>query len=273
MNEGWTRAMLKGNAKKLFKKNYWVCVAAAFVLALLGNAGAGGYGNLGYNFSREENFRGEDYFDEYYFDGDYFDGDYFDGDYFGRGYYEGRFRRENLQWLFATVFMIVFFVVSAIIFVLSIFVFNIIEVGGNMFFIQNRSCTPPVGMIFDGFKKGRYSNIMKTMFFKNLYVFLWSLLFVIPGIIKSYEYLMVPYILAENPTMDRREVFALSKRMMDGQKWDAFVLSLSFFGWMLLSSMTCGLVGIFYVNPYYMATFTELYVFNKIKGYNEGYIR
>ena len=72
--------------------------------------------------------------------------------------------------------------------------------------------------MFDGFKKGRYGNIMKTMFFRNLFVFLWSLLLIVPGIIKGYEYLMVPYILAENPTMDRREVFALSKRMMDGQK-------------------------------------------------------
>ncbi|MDE6956633.1 MAG: DUF975 family protein [Lachnospiraceae bacterium] len=270
MNERWTRAMLKGNAKKLFRKNYWVCVVAAFLLALLGNGNVGGFGNIGASFSQERDIRdiediGDiDYFYNYNFNGDYLDRDYLDGGYF---------EYETEQKLFLIVFAVVFFCVFAFIIVLSIFVFNVIEVGGKMFFIQNRSCTPPVGMIFDGFKKGRYSNIMKTMFFRSLSVFLWSLLLIIPGIIKSYEYLMVPYILAENPTMDRRDVLDLSKRMMKGQKWDAFILSLSFFGWMLLSAITCGLVGIFYVSPYYMATFTELYAFSKIKAYNEGYIR
>lgn len=84
---------------------------------------------------------------------------------------------------------------------------------------------------------------------------------------------MVPYILAENPGMDRREAFAISKRMMDGEKWNTFVLSLSFLGWVLLSGCTCGILTIFFVNPYAQATYTELYTYNKIKAYNEGFIR
>ena len=59
----------------------------------------------------------------------------------------------------------------------------------------------------------------------------------------------------------------------DGEKWNAFVLDLSFIGWILLSAITCGIVGIFYVNPYREATFAELYAFNKAKAYEEGYIR
>ena len=65
--------------------------------------------------------------------------------------------------------------------------------------------------------------------------------------------------------MDRKEAFQISKRMMDGQKMETFILDLSFIGWILLSAITCGIVGIFYVNPYREATFAELYAFNKAK--------
>lgn len=85
--------------------------------------------------------------------------------------------------------------------------------------------------------------------------------------------MMVPYILAENPGMDQKEAFAISKRMMDGEKFDAFVLQLSFIGWYLLAAITCGLVGIFYVNPYVEATMAELYAYNKGKAFHEGYIQ
>ena len=132
---------------------------------------------------------------------------------------------------------------------------------------------PTVGTIFDAFRSGHYVNVVLAMFLKNLFTSLWTLLFVIPGIVKHYEYLMIPYILAENPGMDRKEAFQISKRMMDGQKMETFILDLSFIGWILLSAITCGIVGIFYVNPYREATFAELYAFNKAKAYEEGYIR
>lgn len=262
MNQTWTRAMLKENAKQLFKKNYWVCVGVAFILTMLGSGV--GWGNGGVSFSHEmktiNDSRGDHYFDDYYYD------DYYD-------IYENGNDNSIGSVIFASIFTIIMVIIFVAVLALHIFVCNIIKVGGKMFFVQNRSCNPPAGCIFNGFKKGRYGNIMKTMFFRDLYVFLWSLLLIVPGIIKAYEYLMVPYILAENPTMDKRDVFALSKRMMDGQKWKTLVLDLSFYGWILLSAVTCGMVGIFYVTPYYMATMTELYAFNKIKAYNEGYIR
>ena len=97
------------------------------------------------------------------------------------------------------------------------------------------------------------------MFFRDLFTFLWTLLFIIPGIIKSYEYKMVPYLLAEYPDMDRKEVFARSRDMMYGQKWNTFVLDLSFIPWNILSTITFGLVGLFYVSPYQDATYAELY--------------
>ncbi|MBR3154558.1 MAG: DUF975 family protein, partial [Lachnospiraceae bacterium] len=69
-----------------------------------------------------------------------------------------------------------------------------------------------------------------------------------------------PYILAENPDLEWREVFSISRQMMDGEKWNAFVLDLSFLGWVFLSAITLGLVGIFYVNPYKGLTDAALYM-------------
>ena len=85
------------------------------------------------------------------------------------------------------------------------------------------------------------------------------LLFIIPGIVKSYEYMMIPYLLAEHPEMTRQEAFAESKQMMDGNKWDAFVLDLSFIGWTLLGVCTFGILLVFYVEPYIYLTRAELY--------------
>ena len=97
------------------------------------------------------------------------------------------------------------------------------------------------------------------MFLRGLFTALWSLLFIIPGIVKSYEYMMIPYLLAEHPEMTRQEAFAESKRMMDGNKWNAFVLDLSFIGWTLLGICTVGILLVFYVEPYIYLTHAELY--------------
>ncbi len=169
-----------------------------------------------------------------------------------------------------TAIVVVLFIFTT---VFGIFVTNVLRIGANRFFIQNRVELPRAGMVLDGFRSGHYGNIVLTVFLKDLYVALWTLLFIIPGIIKELEYLMVPYILAENPGMNRKEVFAISKRMMDGQKFDAFILQLSFIGWQILAVVTCGLLGIFYVNPYMEATMAELYAYNKAKAYQEGYIQ
>ena len=104
-----------------------------------------------------------------------------------------------------------------------------------------------------------YMNVVKTMFFKDLYVFLWTLLFVIPGVYKKYQYRMVPYIMAEHPEMNYKEALELSKNMMDGEKWHAFVLDLSFVLWHVLGMITCGILEVFYIAPYQYLTNAELY--------------
>ena len=117
---------------------------------------------------------------------------------------------------------------------------------------------PEFQTVVNGFT-GNYWNCVKTCFLRDLFVALWSLLFVIPGVIKSYEYRMVPYLLAEHPEMSSSEVLARSKEMMDGNKWAVFVLDLSFIGWVLLGAITMGLVFIFWTSPYINATEAALY--------------
>lgn len=109
------------------------------------------------------------------------------------------------------------------------------------------------------------------MFCRDLFVSLWSLLFVIPGIIKSYEYRMVPYLMADAPDLTRQEAFRISKDLMYGQKMNAFVLDLSFIGWQILSACTCGLLGVFYVNPYNNATNAELFLELKRQYFSARY--
>jgi uncharacterized membrane protein len=124
--------------------------------------------------------------------------------------------------------------------------------------------------LFWAFKKGRYLNIVKIMFWKEVKIFLWSLLFIIPGIIKAYEYSMVPYILAENPGISSERAFELSKEMTDGEKFDIFWLGLSFIGWILLGTLACG-IGVLFVEPYIHATFAELYQVMRDKVHNSGF--
>lgn len=164
-------------------------------------------------------------------------------------------------------------VVILIVLVAKVFVGNLLKMGGYRFFILNQTAQPGIGTLLDGFRSGHYVNIVLTMFLRDLFTALWSLLLVVPGIVKHYEYLMVPYIIAENPAMDYKEAFQISKQMMDGEKMKAFIMDLSFLGWYLLSAVTCGLLAIFYVNPYVQASFAEMYTFNKQKAYQEGYIR
>lgn len=147
------------------------------------------------------------------------------------------------------------------------FIFNPLEVGTNRFFFKSlneKAEIKEVAFAFDN----NYKNVAKILFIRDLKILLWSLLFVIPGIIKSYEYLMMPYLLAENPNLAKDEAFRLSKQMMSGNKWNAFVLGLSFIGWNLLSGMTLGIVGIFYVEPYKNLTYAALYEeLSAINGY------
>lgn len=142
---------------------------------------------------------------------------------------------------------------------ISIFLLAPLQVGCYRWYILNRTSNPPMGELLNSFRNG-YFNTAKIMFCKGLYTTLWSLLFIIPGIIKAYEYSMIPYLLAENPNMSKQEAFAISKELMDGNKFNAFVLDLSFILWNFVGALALGLPGVFFVNPYVQLTNVELYV-------------
>ncbi|MGN1022998.1 MAG: DUF975 family protein [Lachnospiraceae bacterium] len=144
--------------------------------------------------------------------------------------------------------------------ILKIFVLNPLEMGGRRFFVVDRAQNgrTSTSELVSGFSV-HFMNVVKTLFLRDLYLFLWSLLCVIPGIVKSYSYRMVPYIIAESPDMDQREAFRLSRSMMDGNKWRVFVYDLSFLGWWILNCLTFGILGLFYVNPYKATADAELY--------------
>ncbi len=115
--------------------------------------------------------------------------------------------------------------------------------------------------MFSGFKNFGTNCLAGVLV--GLFTFLWSLLFVIPGIIKAYSYSMTYYILADNPEMSAREAIDESRRIMNGHKLDLFVLQLSFFWWILLGCITFGL-GFLYVGPYMSAATAKFY--DTIKG-------
>ena len=103
--------------------------------------------------------------------------------------------------------------------------------------------------MFEGYNKELFSRVLTTTLLYYVYVFLWSLLLLIPGCIKSYSYAMTPYILKDNPEMKNNAAIEESMRMMDGHKLELFMLDLSFIGWALLSFLTCG-IGFLWLVPY-----------------------
>lgn len=103
--------------------------------------------------------------------------------------------------------------------------------------------------LFEGYNKELFSRVLTTTLLYYVYVFLWSLLLLIPGCIKAYSYAMTPYILKDNPEMKNNAAIEESMRMMDGHKLELFLLDLSFIGWAILSILTC-CIGFLWLTPY-----------------------
>lgn len=104
----------------------------------------------------------------------------------------------------------------------------------------------------------RFGTGFAQAFLQGLYVFLWSLLFVIPGIVKSFSYAMTPFLLAEYPELTANQAITLSRKIMNGHKLDLFFLGLTFIGWSLLNILTLG-IGSLFLNPYVNATWAAFY--------------
>lgn len=156
--------------------------------------------------------------------------------------------------------------ISIIALIYIILIAEPLRVAGRKYFILARKEeNTKMGVMKEIFKKGNWKNVTYIMFFKNLYNLLWFLT-IIGGVIKFYEYRMIPFILADNPKVSKKEAFELSRKMMKGNKWKTFVIDISFILWYILSIFTFGLLNILYVNIYKASTETELY--NTLKDNN-----
>ena len=270
----WDRKELKLRGRRAFTANYWKCVLAALLLALFvsGGASAGSRAtrNVTNNFNlngsgsqpsvSEQNLDELDDLDDILASLDSIDElSPEQMDELESVLDELQSDPETQAMVIGAIIVVVIVVLVVAVFAsaLRIFVFGPLEVGCQSFFLRNAQAPAELGELGRGFRS--YWPTVGAMFLRDLFLLLWSLLLIVPGIVKSYSYRLTPYILADNPGMKGTDAITLSRRMMDGQKWNAFVLDLSFIGWDLLSALTAGLLGIFYVNPYRDCTNAELY--------------
>lgn len=222
----WDRATLKTRAKQVLKGNYWKAFIVSLILALV-NGGLSSGANSGMNASEQYNN--------------------------STGTVNEVMVSNIIKW------SIVVAIIAIIFIVLRLIIGYAVEVGGRKFFLRSSAGESDMSYLLYGFKNKRYKNILKTMLTRDVYLFLWTLLFIIPGIIKSYSYRMVPYILADNPNIDRKRAIQLSREMTNGQKATIFGLDLSFIGWYILGFFAL-VIGVFFVFPYVNATDAELYI-------------
>lgn len=260
----WTRDRIKQEAKNSLRKfGYWMPLLVVFVTQLIHGSFTGS--SAGSSYTTE-------YTTEY--SGDLTPGGImaFIDEFFGEigMALDNFFSNPLIAMTTAFVVVLAFVVGFVLVFGWAIFLAGPVVVGKNRYFMEHRAFGSKFERLFYVFRKGRYMNTVKTLFWYEIKIFLWSLLFIIPGIIKSYEYCMVPYILAENPEIDCDRVFEISSKMTKGEKWKIFVLQLSFIGWYILGALCC-CVGGFFVEPYYEATMAELYQVMREKAHGLGF--
>ncbi len=151
-----------------------------------------------------------------------------------------------ISWLAAPVFLAGFLIAPS--FALSTIM---------IYIALTKNIRPSLGDIWKGFNV--FGKALWLQIITGFFTFAWSLLFIIPGIVKGYAYIMAPYILADNPGMTAREALRESNNMTKGHKGELFVLSLSFIGWYLLIPLTLGLI-VIWLAPYTHSTLANYYV-------------
>ena len=112
--------------------------------------------------------------------------------------------------------------------------------------------------LFDGFRGGRYTRVFCAIFLVQLFTILWTLLLIIPGIIKAFSYALTPYIIMDEPELTARQAITRSCEIMEGRRWKLFCLYLSFIGWGILSILTFG-IGFLWLVPYMNASVAAFY--------------
>ncbi|HWP95964.1 MAG TPA: DUF975 family protein [Syntrophomonadaceae bacterium] len=232
----WTRRDLKNRAKEILRLSYWKAFLVSIIIAIAG--GSSGAPNFNWNTTNGS------------------------GSPWGA---DGSMMPEFL------LFIILAAVGVGLILALAfrIFVGYPLEVGGRKYFVQAQEDHIDMNYLGYNFEKTRYLDVVKSMFYRAFINFLWYLLLFIPGIIMSYAYRMVPYILADNPNIGYKRALQLSTQMTRGHKFSIFVLDLSFIGWIILGILAL-FVGVLFVMPYVNATNAELYLVLRHSALEQG---
>lgn len=174
------------------------------------------------------------------------------------------------RWGNAVILTLVYLIVSSVTQILcggllSILILPPMMWGFDIAFLDNTRGTnsKPLDLsyLWNGYKD--FSRVIGTYLLGLLYIVLWSLLLIVPGIIKRYSYAMLPYILRDDPNISYNDAIELSMEMMDGNKWRLFLLDLSFIGWYLLALLTLG-IGFLFLTPYMRSTYANFY--EELKG-------
>ena len=188
------------------------------------------------------------------------------------------------KWSQAAVAVLVFILISIIIDLPSAFfeknstgesIWNILEtpfalgldIGLYAYFLNlARNKEIPLKRLIVGFTSGWgfYFNLICTQILALLFIFLWSLLLFIPGIMKAFSYSMIYFILLDHPEYSHFEILRKSSDMMYGHRMELFVLSLRFIPWVILGIVTCGF-GFLWVIPYITSSICEFYLQLKAK--------
>ena len=129
--------------------------------------------------------------------------------------------------------------------------------------VARNNSHPEVKDLFDGFTRRYHRSAMGTLLLQNIYTVLWTLLLIVPGIIKSIEYAMTPFIVADEPELGCNEAIEKSMAMMRGHRWQLFKMYLGMIGWMILGVFTCYIAWLWIV-PYYQMVFAKFYL--ELKG-------
>ncbi|SEV87760.1 Protein of unknown function [Ruminococcaceae bacterium KH2T8] len=155
---------------------------------------------------------------------------------------------------------VVIFVFAVLLFLLNIFVKNIITVGKCRYFLEHRRYSETkLDRLLFVYKHGKTPNVAKVMVIKYVFQLLWNFT-IIGGVIKSYEYSMIPYILAENPEIEWREAFRISKELTMGDKRRLFLIDLIYGAGYFISGFTYNLLAVFLLNPLRECAYAEAYM-------------
>ncbi len=244
----WNRQAVKETGLISMKRNYWNSVLVAFIATLFAGASVGIGRSVGNSSSWKEEFENSNI----------------------TGFSD--ISLDDPQTI--AIFMVVLGAIGVIALIaalLRILVFNPLTVGCDKFFIKNQyenASASEIGYAF----KNNYGNTVLAMFLMRLIIGLGFICFFVPGVILSFSYKLVPYILSEEPELGAVDVLKKSRAMMQGNKWNWFVFELSYIGWHILAAFTCEILNLFYVSPYLQNALAALYIAirDNFNGYTQA---